>query len=43
MRVLPDVGLSAVAGLPLTLTAPSVLCKLIYEELTSKPAMGVRN
>lgn len=39
MRVLPDVGLSTVAGLPLTLTAASVLCQLIYEELTSTPAV----
>lgn len=37
MRVFPDVGLSTVAGPPLTLGTAPVLCDLIYQELTSRP------
>lgn len=40
MRVFPDVGLSTVGGPPLTLAATSVLCQLIYQELTSRPEHG---
>lgn len=37
MGVLPDVSLSTVGGPPLTLVAASVLSKLVYQELTSRP------